>query len=98
MKATLVTIGLETDSHSSDIEMFKVYKEVEVLIAPVLRHHILTEDGDDFLVEKIEQNLKDGKVILYYNFDIPHHEFWGDKKRFRQKYLPSFLKRGWKEI
>lgn len=98
MKVTLITIGLETDSHSSDIEMFKVYKEVEVIIEPALRHHILTEDGDDFFVEKIEQNLKEGKVILYYTFEIPHHEFWGDKKRFRKEYLPSFLKRGWKEI
>lgn len=98
MKTKLVTIGIQSDDHDSDIEMFRVTKNIDLLIEPKLSHVIITEDGDKFFVEKIEQNLKEKEIVLYETLDVPHYEFWSDKKKFRQKYLTPFLKNGWIEI
>jgi hypothetical protein len=97
MKVTLVTIGMETDPHGSDIEMFRVYKDVDLLMEPKLKTFIKTKEGDKFFIETIEQDLKKEKIYLFKTLDIAHYEFWHKKEEFREKYLAPYLKREWSE-
>jgi hypothetical protein len=95
MKVTLVKIFIETDSHGLDVEMFRVYKEIDTLIEPKIGHHLTLLKGENFYVEKLEQNIKEGKIILYRTYEISHCEFWGDWELFIDAYLPSLLKKEW---
>jgi len=97
MLVTLIKVYTETDDHSSDVEMFRVYKIKDLLIEPKLKQKI-TLENDVFYVNQVEQNLKLQTIQLYEHTDIPHYEFWSKKKEFREKYLPPFLKRGWIEL
>jgi len=96
MNVTLVKIYIEGDSHAVDIEMFRVYKEVDLLIEPKENHKITLEKGS-FFIHEIDQNLKEGKIYLYETTDIPHYEFWHNEEHFREKYLPQLLKEDWIE-
>jgi hypothetical protein len=96
MKVTLVKIYIEEDNHDTDIEMFRVHKEVELLIEPKVGHKLILENGE-FYVEKLEQNLKKKKIFLYEITEISHYEYWGDRKAFIKQYLVPLLKYGkWK--
>ncbi len=95
MKVTLVKIYIEEDHHDIDVEMFRVYKEIDTLIEPKVGHY-LTLDKGEFYIEKLEQNIKKGKVYLYETHEISHYDFWGNRAHFLEKYLPVLLKEGWK--
>lgn len=98
MKATLIKVYTETDSNTpGNLEMFRVYKTVDLLIDPKSNHKITLEKGS-FFVNEIEQNLKENKLYLYEYIGIPHYEFWRDEKAFTKKYLPKLLKEGWKKV
>lgn len=96
MKVTLIKVYTETDNHGPDIEMFRVFKEADLLIEPKQDHKITLEKGS-FYVNEIEQNLKLKKIVLYEFTEIPHYEFWTNKKGFRKKHLPKLIKEGWIE-
>lgn len=94
MNVTLVKVYIEVDGHGDDIEMFRVFKDIDPLIEPKVYHKITLEQGS-FFVHEIEQNLKENKIYLYETTEIPHYEFWSDKEAFRKKYLPKLLKEDW---
>ena len=96
MKVRLIKIYTETDSHGPDVKICRVYQDVDLLIEPIENQKIILKKGT-FLVERIEQNLKESKIYLYEYNDISHYEFWSDKEKLRKKYLPPLLKEGWKE-
>lgn len=96
MNVTLVKIYIEGNSHDIDIEMFRVYKEVDLLIEPKKNHKITLEKGS-FFVQQIEQNLKEKIIYLYETTEISHYQFYSHRENFRKKFLPRLLKEDWIE-
>lgn len=95
MKVTLVKVYTETDSHGEDVEMFRVYRDEDLMIEPKVNHKIVLEKGR-FFIDQVEQNLKENKIYLYEYIEIPHYEFWSNKEAFMEKYLPELLEEDWK--
>lgn len=98
MQVTLIKVYTEVDDHAPDVEMFRVFKIVDLLIEPKLRQKITLDDDDVFYINHVEQNLKLQTIHLYEYNEISHYEFWSKKKEFREKYLPPLLKRDWVEL
>lgn len=97
IEVTLIKVYTEVDDHASDIEMFRVFQIVELLIEPQERQTIRLKKGS-FYVDDIEQDLKKQRVRLYQFINISHYEFWSKRKEFRETYLPPLLKEGWVEL
>jgi len=97
MQAILIKVYTETDDHAPDIEMFRVFKIEDLLIDPKRKQTITLENGS-FYVDNVNQNLKLQTIQVYEFNEIPHYEFWSDKKAFRKKYLPKLIKEGWTEL
>jgi len=95
MKVTLIKVYTECDDHGEDIEMFRVYQDVDLLITPVKKQGIKTKYGS-FSVNYIVQDLIKNKIFLYNYHYISHYDFWHDKERFKEKHLKPLLKKGWK--
>lgn len=95
---TLIKVYIEKDDHAIDIEMFRVFKHVTLIIEPQENTTIILKKSGNFYINKIEQNLEENEVYIYEYTEIPYYEFWSKREKFRKKYLPPLLNEGWCEI
>ncbi len=84
---------LRKNQNDNISELQRVYGNTYLLIEPTLKMSITLENGTEFWIDHIEQDLKNNRVILYDYIDICHREFWNDD--FWDKHLEILYKEGW---
>lgn len=80
------------NSNDEDDYQFSLVKEEVAWGPPILNTTILLSDGQEFHVERIVQDLRQDRFIVFYDIIVQYYER-GKPKEILNKYL----KKGWKK-
>lgn len=95
MEVLLVKKFIETDSHDVDVEMFRAFKNTDLIMDPKEGQRLTLPDKETFCIHQIEQDLQQGMVVLYEITEISHYNFWSNRKQFLKQHLEPLLVKNW---
>ena len=96
--ATLIMIYEEINNNDSKVEVFRVKRNVSLIIEPREGQRIRLGKDDIFHVDKVEQNIKENTIYLYDTRCIPFYEYYGRYDDLKEEKLAPILQRGWKLV